>query len=95
MKIVDVYCSDIQKRTKKLLKKIFGYRTIADGLEERKHCRKLIENCTEKNINEVDFELIKKSMLCEVYAKYRTFDFYYILERSRFENTGFVNSSVS
>ena len=66
MKIVDVYCSDIQKRTKKLLKKIFGYRTIADGLEERKRCRKLIENCTEKNINEYN--------LCEVYAKYRTLD---------------------
>lgn len=74
LKIVDVYCSDIQKRTKKLLKKIFGYRTIADGLEERKHCMKLIENCTEKNINEVDFESIKKCKLCEVYARYRTLD---------------------
>lgn len=72
LKIVDVYCSDIQKRIKKLLKKIFGYRTIADGLEERKRCRMLIENCTEKDINDVDFELIKKSRLCDVYAKYRT-----------------------
>ncbi len=69
-----MYCLDIQKRTKKLLKKIFGYRTIAEGLEERKRCRKLIENCTEKSIDEVDFNLIKKSMLCEVYAKYRTLD---------------------
>lgn len=74
MKIVDVYCSDIQKRTKKLLKKIFGYRTIAEGLEERKHCKILIENCTEKSINDVDFESVKKSMLCEIYAKYRTLD---------------------
>lgn len=72
MKIIDIYCSDIQQRTKKLLKKIFGYRTIAEGLEERKHYRKLIENCTEKNIGEVDFESIKKCKLCEVYAKYRT-----------------------
>lgn len=74
MKIVDIYCLDIQKRTKKLLKKIFGYRTIADGLEERKRCRKLIENCTEKNIDKIDFESIKKCNLCEVYAKYRTLD---------------------
>ena len=74
MKIVDVYCSDIQKRTKKLLKKIFGYRTIAEGLEERKHCRVLIENCTEKNIAEVDFQSIKNHNLCETYAKYRTLD---------------------
>ena len=74
MKIVDVYCSDIQKRTKKLLKKIFGSRTIADGLEERKRCRKLIENCTEKNINEINFKLVREYNLCEVYAKYRTLD---------------------
>lgn len=72
MRIVDIYCSNIQKRTKKLLKKIFGYRTIAEGLEERKHCRKLIEDFIEKNIGEVDFESIKKCKLCEVYAKYRT-----------------------
>lgn len=74
MRIVDAYCSDIQKRTKKLLKKIFGYRTIAEGLEERKRCKTLVENRTEKNINEADFNLIKKSKLCEVYARYRTLD---------------------
>lgn len=74
MKIVDVYCSDIQKRTKKLLKNIFGYRTIADGLEERKRCRKLIEDVLHTEISEIDFNKVKEYNLCEVYAKYRTLD---------------------
>ena len=74
MKIVDVYCSDIQKRTKKLLKKIFGYRTIAEGLEERKRCKKLIEDVLHTEISEIDFNKVKECKLCEVYAKYRTLD---------------------
>ena len=74
LKIVDVYCSDIQKRTKRLLKKMFGYRTIAEGLEERKHCKKLIEDVSHTEISEIDFNKIKECKLCEVYAKYRTLD---------------------
>ncbi len=74
MKIVDTYCSDIQKRTKKLLKKIFGYKTIAEGIEKRKDCENLIEIKTCKKPKDVTFLEIKKNNLCEVYAKYRTLD---------------------
>ena len=74
MKIVDIYCADIQKRTKKLLKKIFGYKTIAEGLEKRKDCENLIVTTTCKKVKDVTFLEIKENNLCEVYVRYRTLD---------------------
>lgn len=53
MKIVDVYCSDVQKkRTVKLLKKVFNIKIIAEGLEERKQCKDLLEFRCNKSVDD-------------------------------------------
>lgn len=74
LKVVDVYCLDIQKKTKRLLKRVFGYKTIAEGLEKRKDCENLIEILTCKKPKDVTFKEIKEHNLCETYARYRTLD---------------------
>ena len=70
MKIVDVYCSDVQKRTVKLLKKVFNIKTIAEGLEERKQCKDLLEFKCNKSVDEFSNDDIKKTGY--QYSKYQT-----------------------
>lgn len=70
MKIVDVYCSDIQKRTIKLLKKMFGIKTIAEGLEERKHCKQLLEFRMNKSVDDFTVDDVTKNGY--IYSRYRT-----------------------
>lgn len=74
MKIVDNYCGDIQKRTKKILKKVFGYNSVSDGMKWRLHYRGCIEKIIGKRVEETSFDEIKENKLCYEYARYKTLD---------------------
>ena len=74
MRVVDSCCSDIQKRVKKLLKRIFGIRSGADGMSERLRCRELVEKVIGKRLEDITWDEIKKSKFCYEYSKYKTLD---------------------
>ena len=74
MRIVDSCCCDIQKRVRKLLKKIFDIRSVADGMSERLRCRELVEKVIGKRLEEATWDDVKENKLCYEYSKYKTLD---------------------
>lgn len=70
---LDKYCKRIEKNTKKLLFKMFGYKDIVKAIKEEIEISKEIEKFTCKEISIVSFSDIKDSPFLMVnYCKYLT-----------------------
>lgn len=70
---LDKYCKQIEKNTKKLLFKMFGYKDIAKAINEEIEISKEIEKFTCKEISIVSFSDIRDSpFLMLNYCKYLT-----------------------
>lgn len=72
MKCIDKYCNITRKKTEKLLKKIFGLKSVKDALTERKQIIFQLESCCGKKI--VDFTMDDVKRCPYLYAKFRTLD---------------------
>lgn len=71
-KCVNRYCDSTRKKTEKLLKKMFGYRTVKDAITERKMLVVQLEKSCGKKITDFTMGDVKK---CPYdYSKYRTLD---------------------
>ena len=69
---VDRYCKLVQKRTKRLLRRVFGYSTIAEGCSNLKNCENYISSVVGKNIDCVSYADVRNSGICYVFSKYKT-----------------------
>ena len=72
MRCIDRYCNLVRKKTEKLLKKMFGFSSVKDGIREKNSIKKFLENCAGKNIADFTMEDVKKNSY--LYAKYRTLE---------------------
>lgn len=73
MKIVSKYYNKIEKITNKLIKKMFGCKSISDAFIMQRELRIKIEEIIKKPIDEITNEdFIKNGFLAYNYAKYRT-----------------------
>lgn len=70
MSDVNKYCDSVKKKTRKLLKKMFGFKTVKEGFDEKKRIVRSLENSTGKRISDLNEADVKK--VPYMYAKYRT-----------------------
>ena len=62
----------IKKKCQKIIRKMFGYKTIAIALREKENLRKTIESIVDKPIISIDYSDIKRNKLWSEYAEYCT-----------------------
>lgn len=62
----------IKKKCQKIIRKMFGYKTIAIALREKENLRRIIESIVDKPIISIDYSDIKKNKLWSEYAEYYT-----------------------
>ena len=72
MKIVNKYYMKIEKLTNKLIKRMFGCKTIQDAFILQRKLKVGIEARIKKQISEITNDDIIKNKLSYDYAKYRT-----------------------
>ena len=72
MKYVGAYCVKVKKKTERLLKKMFGYKTLAEGLSARTELIKWLEISSGKDIDKFDMNDVRRYGC--LYVKYRTLD---------------------
>lgn len=72
LKIVDNYCDRTRKKTERLLKKMFGLKSVKDALSERKEIILQLEKSAGKKVTDFNMNDVKKEPY--LYAKYRTLD---------------------
>lgn len=65
-------CGSVKKKTEKLLIKMFGYKTIKDGLGERKRLADELELSAHKPVSEFSVNDIRRNPC--LYARYKTID---------------------
>ena len=63
-----------KKKTEKLLKRWFGYKTIAIALKAKENLRKEIEAITDSKIDNIDYKIIREKRLWSEYAEYKTLE---------------------
>lgn len=69
---VKSYSKDIQRKTERLLKKMFGYKDIKTALHETKELKMNLESWTTKKVEEITIADCKSFYRCYCYVKYRT-----------------------
>ena len=62
----------IKKKCKKIIRKMFGYKTIAIALREKENLRLTIEAIVNKPIKNIDYSDIKRNRLWSEYSEYCT-----------------------
>lgn len=72
MNELDRYCVKVRKKTERLLRKLFGCRTVSEGLSAKARVTKWLEISSGKSINEFNADDIGRCGY--LYAKYRTLD---------------------
>lgn len=73
--VVKKYCEKQEKETKKLLKKVFGYTTIVEAINEEEKIRIYIEKEFHKDVKLINWEDVKKSssnLNAIIFSKYNT-----------------------
>ena len=73
MNYFDKYCRKIEKKTLKLIFKMFRYKSIEEAIKEESKLERELEKSTHKEISLIEFSDIKHSsylMLNNVYVKY-------------------------
>lgn len=75
MNYFDKYCRKIEKKTLKLIFKMFRYKNIEEAIKEENKLEMELEKSTHKEISLIEFSDIKhSSYLMLNYCKYKTLD---------------------
>ena len=72
MKEVTDYCNKVRKKTEKLLKRMFGYKSIKIAISEKKKLVNELESLAGKSIYDFTMQDVRKDVY--KYAKWRTLD---------------------
>ena len=62
----------IKRRCQKIIKKMFGYRTIAIALREKENLKRTMESILDKPIDKINYSDIRRNKLWSEYAEYCT-----------------------